>query len=127
MSVRFSLPCQQAGLYSVSCFSGSFAQTLPPPYSLSHPPGHSGRTRRLRSGCVLVANLMVLCLAQPLSAEQPPDQQSTPVSDQCTPGFSADDQVLFNFVDTRAGVDFSQYAGMPIGTISYRVLPIFNE
>lgn len=100
---------------------------MPPPYSLPHPPGHQDLTRRLRSGCVLVANLMVLCLAQPLSAEQPPDQQSAPESDQCTPGFSADDQVLFNFVDTRAGVDFSQYAGMPIGTISYRVLPIFNE
>ena len=70
---------------------------------------------------------MVLCLAQPLSAEQPSDQQPAPESDQCTPGFSADDQVLFNFVDTRAGVDFSQYAGMPIGTITYRVLPIFNE
>lgn len=45
----------------------------------------------------------------------------------CSELYAPDDPALFEFVETRKGVDYSQYAGLQIGRMEYVVLPIFNE
>jgi hypothetical protein len=47
-------------------------------------------------------------------------------AETCEPRFAADDPALFRFVQTRSGIDFQQFAGLPIGEITVVVLPVFN-
>lgn len=50
------------------------------------------------------------------------------VSDEnCELVYDYGDPALFEFVETRQKVDFSQYQGRPVGKIHFTVLPIFNE
>lgn len=86
------------------------------------------RRRRPGFGVIGLVALLAGLPGSPAQAQVADDNASgTEVDGGCTAGYSADDQALFNFVDTRASVNFEQYAGMPIGTLTYRVLPIFNE
>ncbi|MDF1821466.1 MAG: hypothetical protein P1U64_07835 [Alcanivoracaceae bacterium] len=75
----------------------------------------------MRSAFFLTAALL-LATAPGLANE--PDN---PDAGECTSLYQSDDPALFDFVDTRKAVSFAQYAGRTIGTVEYRVLPIFNE
>jgi len=61
--------------------------------------------------------LLTLIVLQPLMAT---------AEDQCSELFKPDDPVLFQFLTTRAKVDFSAYAGKTISEVKVVVLPIFN-
>lgn len=69
---------------------------------------------------VLIA--IALCPAM-LWAQQPVPE--TGAAD-CTVLHSPDDRSLFQFVETRARVNFDDYAGQPVKNIRYVVLPIFD-
>ena len=56
----------------------------------------------------------------PSLASSSPDQT-------CNVIYDYGDPALFEFVETRQKVDFSDYQGRPVGEIHYTVLPIFNE
>ena len=46
---------------------------------------------------------------------------------ECVTLFTQDDPRLFDFIDTRRGVDYQQYAGKRVRHITYLTLPVFNE
>lgn len=48
------------------------------------------------------------------------------LAQECQTLFSPEDQALFRFVQTRARVDFSEYARLPVGEIRIVVLPVFD-
>lgn len=51
---------------------------------------------------------------------------SAALAQECQTLFSPEDQALFRFVQTRARVDFSEYARLPVGEIRIVVLPVFD-
>lgn len=59
--------------------------------------------------------LLALLLASPWALSQ-----------ECRTLYSREDPELFRFVQTRAKVDFSDYAGLPIGELQILVLPVFD-
>lgn len=88
-------------------------------------PQRPGDRHSLRRGAL---PLFLAVLLAPLAAySQPMDTAPEDRNSDCVAGFSPDDLALFNFVETRAQVNFGQYASRTIGSIEYRVLPIFNE
>ncbi|MCG8394010.1 MAG: hypothetical protein MI745_13095 [Pseudomonadales bacterium] len=76
----------------------------------------------LLRGITLAWLTALLLLALPTTA-----RSEASGDDTCTLLYDQDDPALFDFVNTRQKVDFSQYQGMTIGDIHYAVLPIFNE
>lgn len=66
-----------------------------------------------------VRRLLTLSFVLPLAAV-------AAAEDQCSELFAEDDPALFQFLTTRAQVDFSAYAGKNIGELKIIVLPIFN-
>jgi outer membrane protein assembly factor BamA len=69
-----------------------------------------------RGGRRLILAFLMLLLLLPAHARQP----------DCIELFDAEDPALYQFVRTRASVDFSSYEGALIGEITVLVLPIFN-
>lgn len=94
------------------------------PRILFRRPGHRchARYRRNRLAPLLLA-LLACHAAGAEPAVNPPDE----MTQDCTLLFDPESPALFDFVNTRAGVDFSRYEGSRIGTVTYKVLPIFNE
>lgn len=48
------------------------------------------------------------------------------LAQECRTLFTPEDRELFRFVQTRATVDFSEYARLPVGEIRIVVLPVFD-
>lgn len=84
-----------------------------------------------------ISRWTVICLALAVMATVSPSyatSQNTPAAPvaapddaQCTTLFTVDDPRLFDFVTTRRDVSFEPYEGLPIRSIDYITLPIFNE
>lgn len=70
------------------------------------------------------ANDLYFSVAGPAPDALPPLSGS---EESCQVMFTPDDPRLFDFVHTRARVDFRRYQGVPIRKLTYLTLPIFNE
>lgn len=79
---------------------------------------------RLSYRSPLALFLLLPLLAQ--AADRMPETDSQLAGDDCEVRFVEGDPRLFDFINTRRSVKFSEFAGRRIGTIQYVTLPIFN-
>ena len=95
------------------------------PLSFLRPPGHRRHARyRCTSLALWALALVPFCQASAAAPDTVPPGEAR---QDCTLLFDPESPALFDFVNTRSQVDFRQYEGMQIGTLTYKVLPIFNE
>ena len=65
--------------------------------------------------------LLVACIMPAWAAPESPAEDGA-----CNTWYALDDPDLYEFIDTRAAVDFTPWQGYRINAVHYRVLPIFN-